>query len=101
MIHLLSHVAGSEVNDSRPVGSGHLALKSPSDCARDSDWMIPLILMHIPIFDIFLFFCILSFFFTFSIVFVFSLLFGARWQSSFDWVSHHLDGSNLPRFVEL
>ena len=42
--HLLSPVTGSEVNDSRPVGSGHWALKGPSDCARDSDWKIPLIL---------------------------------------------------------
>ena len=42
--HFLSPVTGSEVNDSRPVGSGHWALKGPSDCARDSDWKIPLIL---------------------------------------------------------
>ena len=63
-IHLLSHVAGSEVNDSQPVDSGQ-ALKGPSDCARYSDWMIPLILGHISIFDIFLYV------FFFSDVFVF------------------------------
>ena len=68
MIHLLSHVTGSEVNDSRPVGSGHQALIGPSDCARDSDWIISLIPIPIPIFVIFLFlflffycFCIFSF----------------------------------------
>ena len=34
-------------------------------------------------------------------LYFFFLLFGARWQSSFDWMSHHLNGSNLPRLVEL
>ena len=78
IIHLLSHVAGSEVNDSQPVGLGHQALTGPSDCARDSDWMIPLILIHILIFLTFFgFFCILSFFFTFSIVLVFFSFVGA------------------------
>ena len=57
--HLLSPVMGSEVNDSRPVGSGHWALNGPSDCAWDSDWKIPLIL--------FLFF----FSFAFSLLFFF------------------------------
>ena len=81
----MSHVAGSEVNDSWRVGSGHKALKGPFDYARDSEWMVLLILIHIFIFDIFLFFCFLSFFFTFSFLFVFFfLLVGARWQSSFD-----------------
>ena len=37
-------VMDSEVNDSRPVGSGHWALKGPSDCVRDSNWKFPLIL---------------------------------------------------------
>ena len=68
MIHLLSHVTGSEVNDSRPVGSGHLALIGPSDCARDSDWMIPLILMHMPIF--------ISFSFSLFLMFLYFSLFG-------------------------
>ena len=45
IIHPLSHVAGSEVNGSQPVGSGNLALKGPSDCARDSDWMIPIVIV--------------------------------------------------------
>ena len=45
--HLLSPVMGSEVNDSRPVGLGHWDLKGPSDCARDSDWKIPLIIFLI------------------------------------------------------
>ena len=63
--HLLSPVTSSEVNDSRPVGSGHWALKCPSDCARDSDWKLPLILS-----------LIFSSFFSF-------FLFGARRQSSF------------------
>ena len=58
-------------------------MKGPSDCARDSDWMIPLILIHILIFDIFLFFCFLCFFFTFSFVFAFFSFVGAHWQSSF------------------
>ena len=60
--HLLSPVTGSEVNDSRPVGSGHWALKDPLDGARDFDWKIPLILsLYIFIFYIFFF----SFFFLF------------------------------------
>ena len=83
-IHLLSHVAGSEVNDSWPVGSGHLTLKGPSDCARDSDWMIPLILIHILIFDTFIFFCFLSLFFKFSFVFVFFFLLGLDGNPLFD-----------------
>ena len=57
--HLLSPVAGSEVNDSRPVGSGHWALKGPSDCARDSDWKIPLIL-SLYFFSFFFFFFFIS-----------------------------------------
>ena len=44
--------------------------------------MIPLILIHILIFDVFLFFFFLSFFFTFSFVFVF-FFFGAQWKSYF------------------
>ena len=69
--HLLSPVAGSEVNDSQPVGSGHWALKGPSDCARDSDWKIPLIL--------FLFFSFLLLFSFFFLCFHFE----AQRQSSF------------------
>ena len=71
--HLLSLVTGSEVNDSRPVGSEHWALNCPSDCARDFDWKLPLILS-----------LIFSFFFPFFFFsFFFSFLFGARRQSSF------------------
>ena len=51
-IHLLSHVVNSEVNDSWPIGSGHYVLKGPSDFARDFNWIIPLILVHIPISDL-------------------------------------------------
>ena len=54
--HLLSPVTGSEVIDSRPVGSGHWALKGPSDCAWDSDWKIPLILFLLYIYIYFFFF---------------------------------------------
>ena len=83
-VHPLSHVAGSEVNGSRPVGSGHYALKSPSDCARDFRLDDPTYSIHTHLFDIFL--VLFSFFFFF---FFFELC-GARWQSSFSKVSHHL-----------
>ena len=69
---ILSPITGSEVNDSRPVGSGHWALKGPLDCARDSDWKIQLIL----------FLCFFSFSFFFlglggnSLLFTVSHLFG-------------------------
>ena len=82
----MSHVAGSKVNDSRPVGLGYKALKGPSDCAHDSDWMIPLILIHIPLFVSFFFsftFYLLFFYFFFCFC-IFLFLVGALWQSSFD-----------------
>ena len=69
--HLLSPVTGSEVNDSRSVGSGHWALKGPSNCARDSDWKIPLILS---LFFSFLFFFFLFFLFFFIFLFLFFIL---------------------------
>ena len=55
-------------------------MKSLSDYARDSNWMIPL-------------FQIISFFLDF-----FKILFGAQRRSSFSKVSHHL---GVYRFVEL
>ena len=67
-------------------------MKGPSYCARDSDWMIPLILIDIPTFDIFIYIFFI-FFFTFSYIFVFfSFWLGLNGKSSFDKVSHHLGG---------
>ena len=62
--------------------------------------MIPLILIHILIFDNFLFFCFLSFFFTFSFVFVFFSFVGDRWKSSFLLGVPSLRWLESPRLVE-
>ena len=80
IIHPLSHVAANEVNGSQPVGSRHQALKIPSDCARDSDWMIHLYR---------------------TIIFFLLYIIGAQRRSSFFEGVPSLRCLNFPKFVEL
>ena len=67
-------------------------MKSPLDCARDSDWMIRIVLIII----IIIVFIILLFLF----LFLFLFLIGAQRRSSFSKVSHHL-GVYFLRFIGL
>ena len=62
-------------------------MKSPSDCARDSDWMIHIVIIVIVIIII-------------IILFISLFLFGAQRRSTFSKVSHHL-GVYFLRFVGL
>ena len=71
MIHFLSHVAGSEVNDSRPIGFRALGFERPLGLCPAFRLDDPLILIHKPFFFYF-FFLFFDFFYCFCI-FVFKL----------------------------